>query len=634
LACGVLLAACRPTPEELVELPTVASFSTRTPIPPTVTVAPTRTPTLTLTPTVTPTRTLTVTPLPTFTPLPPLPTHTDVPAEVICNDVLQQQLQTILNTCQDTDTGTLCFGSRDLQITQHPTVENPIRFPTIGRRVGLNNLVRIETEPLSVEGETWGVAFARVESFARNSTFNQLEFTAMVVFGGVTIQNRVPPFAIQNAEREGLPVREQPPLLVPMTRFSLRTNTDTLCDFVPPGVLLQSVNGFTSDLVVNNVAFQMDGTALLLTRNNTLEVNMLEGVGELTALGSPQNIVAGARVTIELNADDEASSRPSPMAAYDPRVTRGLFGEANDLFDVLPREISLPPAFTGGELVLLNTLAGRWSIDTEFVQITGLLSEGSPVNDVVIRDAQQQCTWEITQRLGLETRISFDVTTSNNDESFIGLEAFFPGLVFPQVLIQVPGTERTYTGTATRADGATFEHTIIFNSPTDLDWRVQAAGIPGTTCTGGSLRGDGSREAEETSPALQPREFELWQLATAPADFYVPRELVLLDCPADTFEGPSTGGPLSLAREDATLFVQGSRDDLPIPGQLTLSPVNTERYEGDITEGERQFFHSVRFAEDDTLDWQIMVRSTTENCRLGAIQATGTRFSTDETDEG
>lgn len=609
-------------------MPTQVVIPTNTPAPPTETpLPPTLTPTQTQTPSQTPTPTASRTPRPTFTPV-----VTEVAAT--CRELLSDGLAFTQFNCDDARVDRVCYGSAFLESEIRETAEgnSPLRFP--GTSASTDDIEQLSVGALDPEEALWGLALVRLGS-DRNRPFPNLDYISLVLFGGTRLQNVTPAQSVQEENRRNAPVGQQERLRPPMSSFTLATTpTNTDCGFVPVGALLQapaSARPEGAELIINGVTVTFDGTLYIASQPGAdMIVSVLEGSASLALGETVQEMITGTQSIVVMTDDLAPLTLPSEMAQYNPNDVRSIFEGASDIFTLLDREISLPAAPSASELALLNTLSGTYTVQTRFTRLDGLLSEGDTPDSTTIAEAQQFCRWTAGQQVGFEYTLPFEIVM-DEDEEFFDIQASYPGVLFPPRFIRLENTQNTYTATD-ETSGAKFEHVITFVSRTELTWRLEAFNLPGTRCTGGVIVGEGAREAPVSVQDIASTSFEVWEMELTLDDFYVPRELILLDCPADDLLTPDDlPGTLLLnvVREDETVSAQSNFAGITLPPQLTQDAANPDVYTGEATNAEsgQQFFHRLEFVDESNLLWRLMVRDTAGNCRLGAIEARGLPFA-------
>lgn len=616
----VVLAACRPTPEQLVELPTLAPTSTPTATP-TPTVTPT--PTASHTPTNTPTPTNTNTRLPTFT---PIPTETPIPAAQQCRRVVAEAAETAVLYCDGTNADEACNAYPVVDAEADALSQRRVLIANLGNKARIQDIRAIETAAMAADTGIWGLALLKLNGYLGDS-LEPGRYSSIVLFGGTTFTSLVPPEVIQIEENAGIPIVDRPPIDPPMTRFTVTTSPPPEgCEFIPHQLLLQSPSAVRFE--VNGVLLDVTGTVLITAQaGENMEVTVLEGTAALSSLGSTAELIAGTRAIVALSDELTPRSQPSDIAAYDPRTTQGLFSEADPIFGLLERNIAVPPVPLGDDVAFINSRSGVWTVRTQFEQLNGLLNPGETPDLITIRDAQRQCIWEAGLYVGTQPTVNFEIDVQTPDEQFLTVDAFYPGVPFPDSFFRVPDTDNVYVGRVDGANDIVFEHTLTFNSPVSLTWRMAAFNQPGQVCTGGVILGDGFREAAE-APELQSRVFETWrvELTDNPTeDFYIPPALILPDC-AGNGNVPDVPNVtlLSLSQEAGGLAIQGEVPGLALPGTLIEA--------GDVFVGEviddngRVYSHELRFVGDAGFDWRVMVRSDADVCRIRLIEGQGRRL--------
>lgn len=125
---------------------------------------------------------------------------------------------------------------------------------------------------------------------------------------------------------------------------------DAACVEAPEsGLLVQTPEGGGPiTLWVNGATLQLGSTAYLQAQAaGEMTINILEGQGQVTALGQTQAVPAGARVRVPLDENLAASGPPTPPEPYDLAALQALpLGN-------LERQVVVAPPWTGGSAVNL-----------------------------------------------------------------------------------------------------------------------------------------------------------------------------------------------------------------------------------------------------------------------------------------
>ncbi len=616
----LVLVACRPEPEPLVLMPTVAVFPTRTPTasPPPMTDTPTPTtpdPTTTATQTPSPTRTL----APTFTPV----TQTATPATVFpdfCAATLNRAIERAA-ACTEMLPGQVCAGTRDVTIDLFSTNQDP--RVSSGDTATADNTRRLITEPLDALSNIYGVALARLAA-DQAGPLPEGEVISLLLYGGGTLENQVPSRAVQLDELAATPANRQTDYPPPMTRFLVDTGApNTRCDFVPTGLIVQSPRA--AELTINEIDLRVNGTLVVFARaGGEMRLVVLSGSTEFTLLGEQRTLYPGTQTALRLQDSLAPNTPPEAVSPYDPRTVANLFEDARPLLALLPDDVQPPRAPSPDELAPLTGYTGTWVVETQVVQLAGLLAEGERPSDVTIRDAEQRCDWEGGRLLGQPSQFGFALR-EEGDERFLTVQASYPGARFPAQLVRVPGSEGVYAGTATGPDGANFEHVFTFESPSSFQWRMTADGLPGTLCSRGTVTGRGTRLRSASETTSQPRQaFEAWRMTIAAAN---PTDDVR-ECPVPAlFEETPPNALLSLSRSDGVLTVSANVNGVPFPAALPVAPDDPNVYTGRVTDDAgRTYTHTIRFSSSEAFTWQLSVTDADDTCRVGALEGEGSRF--------
>ena len=617
LLVAVLMAACRPEPEALVLMPTVALFPTRTATPTPPPPTPTNRPTATPTPVLSATPTLTIAPTLTTAPTATIGT---TPFPVFCEETLTQAVQRAVDACDGTLPGLVCMGTRDTAVSlslaeQNPRTRSGDTFPT-------DIVTQIDAAPLDALNGIYGVGLARLDA----SQLGPLPIgqdISLLLFGGGTLQNQILSRTEQLDVQVATPVNRQTEFDPPMTRFLVETGVpNTRCDFVPTGLLVQSPG--PAQLSINTLDLDMSGTLLVQAQaGGEMRLIVLAGNASFTLLDQERMLLPGTQTSLRLQDSLLPNTPPEPVTPYDPRSVANLFEQAAPLLALLPQAVQPPRAPAPDELTQFISYSGTWVVNTRVTRLAGLLGEGERVSEVAIRDAQQLCEWTGGRLLGTPSSFGFELR-EEGDRRFLTIQGTYPGARFPAQLVRVPGTENTYAGSAEGENGARFDHIFEFDASTAFRWRMTADNLPGTVCSSATVVGEGARTVAERAPASARRQsLEAWRISIDADASAVPGDACLDN---SLFAETPPSALLSLARAEDGLTLSANVPDVPFPQTFAIAPDDLNAYVGSITEDGREYRHQIGFSSEAAFEWQLTVVDMDSGCVVGVLQGAGSRF--------
>lgn len=115
-----------------------------------------------------------------------------------CPPVVIQALESVGTVCDTLDRNSACYG---FNLVNASFAEANVAFSTVGDIASLLSLQTIETSPLNVEQNTWGVALMNVQASLPNSLPGQS--VVFMLLGDAQIENAVTP---ENAFQGGIPI--------------------------------------------------------------------------------------------------------------------------------------------------------------------------------------------------------------------------------------------------------------------------------------------------------------------------------------------------------------------------------------------------------------------------------------------
>ncbi|MFZ4814853.1 MAG: hypothetical protein ACOYL5_09970, partial [Phototrophicaceae bacterium] len=609
----LLLAACAPTPESLVVLPTLAVIPTET-----ATSTPSQTPRPTLT------RTPSATPLPPNT---PRPTATPVLRDYAsaCAQTQFAALEQAVLSCPDLNAGRSCHASSPLDVMPqlHLVEDGQALLLNPGNQADNDDIASIGAEPLNANSDLWGIAVSVLDRH-RNGTVPEGEFVGMVIFGGTSVTNRSPSDETFATETAPLPMDRRPePPAPPLTDLLVLTQPNAaICPFVPNGLLIQST--IPADFIVNGTAVTVNGTAYITAQPlGAMQIIALEGEVHWTALERRRTILAGAGATLNVDSNMTALEPPSALFAASNDVMTALITRAGAIFTLLDHRLEIPPPLPLDAYILLDDYSDEWAVAVRIERLDGLWVAGEPQTAELLSEVIEVCDWEAAQLLLRQFNSEllvypFGLRVDDSLQT-LTLNAYYPGVLFPPTFTRTANEPPTYTATLNGIGTALFTHEISFPSPTEMRWRVEVAGLDGGgLCSGGLLTGVGTRQLGDAQPAAPVTEISRWQVQFSPEPVYLPDDAPLPDCfPADALASVPAEAEIALSEDGATgtATLEGEIAGLPLPILFTRDLFDPTTYVSETIGEDLTYRYRLRFTVDGVFEWRIMALSTGMGCR-------------------
>lgn len=355
-----------------------------------------------------------------------------------CPAIVESALKSVGDVCAVRGSNLACYGNRSLQAEAQPGVENLI-FDQPGDVARVATLRSLQLQPFDLENQEWGVALLRLQANIPDTLPGQS--VVFLLFGDVQIENQVqsPPatpitlsadsvmlgtpqqdgpivgalsqgesaFALSRSadglwlrvERDAsdastgwIPAALQPetgdlPVYdaaapAPMQAFSLRTGVGGVsCDAAPEdGILVQTPGeSLQIELTVNDVNIKLGSTALLRAQpSRELTVSVLEGKGQVEALGQTIEVPAGTWVKVPMDENLEPTGVINPATGYNTNTLDNL---PLTLLE-RPVEIAPPAGSQVGASLCVSNPNGAWlrdQPDSASQTIVRVLADGENV---------------------------------------------------------------------------------------------------------------------------------------------------------------------------------------------------------------------------------------------------------------
>jgi LysM domain/Bacterial SH3 domain len=358
-----------------------------------------------------------------------------------CPSMVDAALKAVGDVCAATGSNQACYGNLTLQAEPQPGVTD-LTFNQPGDVVRVASLRSLQLNPFDLTNHQWGVALMRLQANIPDTLPGQN--VTFLLFGDVQLENKVaatpsptitlsantillgapqadaPLVGALSAgetaytlsrsadggwvrvertssdsrtgwipaalvpEAGSLPIYD-PTAPAPMEAFSLRTGLAGVgCAAVPPdGILVQTPgDNIKVKFTVNDVDIQLGSTAFLQAQpNSNLSVSVIEGEGQVEALGQTVDVPAGSSVRIPMDAALEPTGAISPPAGYDA----GTLGSLP--VSLLQRPITIAPPIetTARQKLCVNNANGAW-----------LRAQPSSANQTILRTLANRETVVVT----------------------------------------------------------------------------------------------------------------------------------------------------------------------------------------------------------------------------------------------
>lgn len=332
-----------------------------------------------------------------------------------CPVLVEAALQAVGDLCAVTGLNQACYGNLSLTAEAQPGFEE-VTFEQPGDVARVASLRSLQLNPFDELNQQWGVALMRLQANIPDTLPGQS--VTFLLFGDVQLENEVeatpsPLIRIQantvllgapqpdgplvgaliegesayalsqsadgiwlRVEQAGgdsrtgwipaamygqageLPIYD-PAALKPMQAFSLRTGVAGVgCSAAPQdGILVQTpAEDIKIELTVNDVNIQLGSTAYLQAQaSSELTVSVIEGEGQVEALGQTVDVPAGSWVKIPMDDNLEPTGVIPPATGYQTNTLDNL------PISLLPRPVTIaPPIDSTGQQLCVNNANGAW----------------------------------------------------------------------------------------------------------------------------------------------------------------------------------------------------------------------------------------------------------------------------------
>jgi len=158
-----------------------------------------------------------------------------VQAQDLCETIAKNAFREVQVNCADTPDGEACYGFSRLT-PSFVDEETPIdSFTSPADFMGIENLVSVETVPIDVEADEWGIAYFRFDTDVTQTD----DAVILVMMGDVTLEQ-----VDSDAEYA----------------FNISSASESTCADVPNSVLIQGPTDTAIDLEINEIPMQLGST--------------------------------------------------------------------------------------------------------------------------------------------------------------------------------------------------------------------------------------------------------------------------------------------------------------------------------------------------------------------------------------
>jgi hypothetical protein len=293
-------------------------------------------------------------------------------AQADCPTIVETALQLADDACAELGRNEACYGNVRLEAEAQPTAQT-FTFEQTGDIVNLNDVFRLHLSPMDADSESWGVALLQTQANLPDTLPGQN--VTMVLFGQVDITDAAP------AESEATPEATEDEFIAfpyaPMQAFYFTSGIgDAPCAEAPDsGILIQTPQGVGSiNLLVNGVELSLGSTAYLTACPcGDFVVNVIEGHGVVSALGTTIIVPAGTSAHIPLDENSVPLGPPVGPEPYDDTKMAVL------PIILLPQTITPAASLTEEEIAAFSSdpIEGEWTLN---YTITGAF----PANDFLV----------------------------------------------------------------------------------------------------------------------------------------------------------------------------------------------------------------------------------------------------------
>jgi hypothetical protein len=213
-----------------------------------------------------------------------------------CEELLGKAMNASYDGCEMIGSNQICYGNFD--VTAQLVAESVAQFASLGDTIPINQLVTLNTAPMDVYHDIWGIAVFKLQANMPGTIPGQN--VTFLVFGDTGLYN------------------------FSGDMYSIYFSTgigSVTCSQVPDGLMIDVPDGGGVVFNANGVELALQGDSVLAANPGAnMSVSMLNGTGTVTSEGQSQNLSAGEMVTIPLSDDLQAEGAPSNPVSLPPDV--------------------------------------------------------------------------------------------------------------------------------------------------------------------------------------------------------------------------------------------------------------------------------------------------------------------------
>lgn len=226
-----------------------------------------------------------------------------------CPPLVYESIVQTNDVCNGTGRNQVCYGSIAIDVEAQADAE--IIFAQPGDLSAITDIQSIVTSPLDADNDEFGIALMQVQANVPGALPGQV--VTFLLMGDVSLTN---------ASDEGQ---------APMQAFQFRTGIGApSCENVSyDSLVIDSPDGLTVTFNVNGIDVELGSTAVIIGGpDNTIDMLVVEGEGEVTANGESVTVSAGNWTQIEMDeTGTQASGTPEDPVPFPPeRIAHIPFG--------------------------------------------------------------------------------------------------------------------------------------------------------------------------------------------------------------------------------------------------------------------------------------------------------------------
>jgi hypothetical protein len=217
-----------------------------------------------------------------------------------CEELLGKAMDASYDGCEMIGSNQICYGNFD--VTAQLVAESATRFASLGDTIPINQLVTLNTAPMDVYHDIWGIAVFKLQANMPGTIPGQN--VTFLVFGDTGLYN------------------------FSGDMYSIYFSTgigSVTCSQVPDGLMVDVPDGGGVVFNANGVELAFEGDSVLSANpGKNMRVAMLNVSGVVTSEGKSQDISAGEMLSVPLGDDLQAEGAPSTPVSLPPDLALEL----------------------------------------------------------------------------------------------------------------------------------------------------------------------------------------------------------------------------------------------------------------------------------------------------------------------